>query len=192
MNDTKTQKLEEIEKEIRTCSKCPLHKTRKLPVPGEGKVDSKIILIGLGPGYYENQQGKPFVGAAGKFLDELLQLAGLSRKGVYIANIIKCYLPNNMPTQEEIKTCTPFLDRQIEIIKPRIIVTLGNIATTYILKKFGLKPESMFKIHGKIFQVNNLLLQAKIIPMYHPASALYNPGMKDILRTDWKNLRKGI
>ncbi|MDI6826724.1 MAG: uracil-DNA glycosylase family protein [Candidatus Aenigmarchaeota archaeon] len=100
---------------------------------------------------------------------------------------MKCYLPDNNPTLEEIEACTPYLDKQIEIIKPRIIITLGNIATTYILQKFGFKSESMFKIHGKIFQVNNLLLQAKIIPMYHPASALYNLGMKEILRTDWGN-----
>lgn len=188
MNDTKLQKLREIEKQIRTCSKCPLHKTRNLPVPGEGNVDTKIILIGLGPGYHENLQGRPFVGAAGKFLDELLELAGLSRKEVYITNIIKCYLPNNKPTQEEIETCTPCLDRQIEIIKPKIILTLGNVSTSYILDKFGLKTESMWQIHGKIFQVSNLLLQAKIIPMYHPASALYNPNMKETLRQDWKKI----
>ena len=188
MNSTKTQKLKEIEGEIKACSKCSLHKTRKFPVPGEGIIDNRIILIGLGPGYHENLQGKPFVGAAGKFLDELLELAGLTRKEVYITNIIKCYLSDNKPTQEEIKICTHYLDKQIEIIKPRLIITLGNIATTYILQKFGFKSESMFKIHGKIFQVSNLLLQAKIIPMYHPASALYNPGMKEILRLDWETI----
>jgi len=189
MNNTKTQKLQEIEKEIKACTKCSLHKTRNLPVPGEGNIEKGIILIGLGPGYHENLQGKPFVGAAGKFLDELLQLTGLSRKEVYITNIIKCYLPDNNPTQEEIKTCTTYLNRQIEIIKPRIILTLGNVATSYIFQKFGLKLESMRKIHGKIFQISNLLLQAKIIPMYHPAAALYNPGMKNILREDWKNIK---
>jgi len=189
MNSEKTLKLKEIEREIKLCKKCPLHRTRKLPVPGEGNVETKVVLIGLGPGYHENLQGKPFVGAAGKFLDELLQLTGLSRKEVYITNIIKCYLPDNNPTQEEIKTCTTYLDRQIEIIKPSIILTLGNVATSYIFQKFGLKLESMRKIHGTIFQISNLLLQAKIIPMYHPAAALYNPGMKDILRTDWENLK---
>jgi DNA polymerase len=191
-SSTKIQKLRDIENEVKVCSKCPLHRNRKLPVPGEGNIEKRIILIGLGPGYHENQQGRPFIGAAGKFMNELLELAGLRRKEVYITNIIKCYLPNNMPTQEEIKTCTSYLDKQIEIIKPRIIVTLGNIATTYILQKFGFKSESMFKIHGKFFQINNLLLQAKIIPMYHPASALYSPGMKEILRTDWEYLKKSI
>jgi len=192
MYGNKNQKLKEIEKEIKKCIKCPLHKKRNLPVPGEGNVDSEVMLIGLGPGYHENKQGRPFVGAAGKFLDELLELAGLKREEVYITNIIKCYLPDNKATEEEIKACTLYLDRQIKIIKPKIILTLGNVSTSYILKKFGLKPESMWKIHGKVFQINNLLLQAKIIPMYHPASALYNPGMKETLRADWKTIKNTL
>lgn len=191
-NFTKISKLRGIERRVKACSKCPLHKTRKLPVPGEGSVDAKVMLIGLGPGYHENLQGKPFVGAAGKFLDELLELAGLKREEVYITNVIKCYLPENKATEEEIKACTPYLDRQIEIIKPRIILTLGNVSASYVLQKFGFKHENMGKIHGKVFQINNLLLQAKIVPMYHPAAALYNPGMKEILRTDWKNLKNEI
>ncbi|HDJ96481.1 MAG TPA: uracil-DNA glycosylase, partial [Candidatus Aenigmarchaeota archaeon] len=98
--------------------------------------------------------------------------------------------PNNRePTEEEVKACTPYLDRQIEIIKPKIIVTLGNVATTYIFKKFGLKVESISRIHGKVFEVSTLLGKIKIIPMYHPATALYNPRMKDVLREDWKKLR---
>lgn len=192
MNAEKTLKLEEIEREIKLCLKCPLCKTRKFPVPGEGNADTKIILIGLGPGHHENLQGKPFVGAAGNFLNELLGLGGLKRKEVYITNVIKCYLPNNIATREEISACTPYLDRQMEIIKPKIILTLGNVATSYILQKFGFKPQNMGKIHGKNFQASNLLLQAKIIPMYHPASALYNPGMKEILRTDWESLKNVI
>jgi len=188
VNSVKALKLKEIETEIKTCTKCPFHKTRKFSVPGEGNIDVGVMLIGLGPGYHENLQGRPFVGAAGKFLDELLELAGLKREEVYITNIMKCYLPKNLATEEEIKTCTPYLDRQIEIIKPRIIITLGNVATSYIFQKFRLKIQSMGKIHGKMFQVSNLLLQAKIIPMYHPASALYNPGMKEVLRQDWKKL----
>ncbi len=190
LNGTKILRLKEIEEEIKKCSKCPLFKIRKLPVPGEGNINNEIILIGLGPGYHENQQGKPFIGAAGKFLNELLQLAGLRREEVYITNIIKCYLPNNTATQEEIDACTPYLDEQIEIIRPKVIITLGNVATSYIFQKFGLKIQSMGKIHGKLFQINNFMLQAKVIPMYHPASALYNPRMKETLREDWKNLMK--
>ncbi len=192
LNGANTLKLKEIEEEIKVCSKCLLHKTRKFPVYGEGNADAKIMLIGLGPGYHENLQGKPFVGAAGKFLDELLELTGLRRKEVYITNIMKCYLPDNKVTEEEIEACTPYLDGQMVVIKPRVILTLGNVATSYIFQKFGLKLQSMGKIHGKIFQVGNLLLQAKIIPMYHPAAALYNPRMKDTLRSDWENLKNKI
>ena len=189
INTAKSLKVKEIEKEIKVCSKCPLHKTRKFPVPGEGNIDAKVMLIGLGPGYHENLKGKPFVGAAGKFLDELLQLAGLKREEVYITNVIKCYLSDNKPTEEEIEACTPYLDRQIKIIKPKIILTLGNVSTSYILKKFGFKTESMWKIHAKVFQISNLLLQTQIVPMYHPASALYNPRMKVTLREDWRTLK---
>lgn len=189
MSINENNELNEIEKEIKKCAKCSLYRTRKFPVPGEGDPKSGIILIGLGPGYYENQEGRPFVGAAGKFLNELLELAGLKRKEVYITNVIKCYLPNNKVSEEEIKACTPYLDRQIDIIKPRIILTLGNVATVYILNKFGFKPENMKKIHGKVFQINNLLLKAKLIPMYHPASALYNPNMKEVIKEDWRNMK---
>lgn len=183
----KIKKLKEIENEIRKCSKCPLSKTRKLPVSGEGNADAKLMLIGLGPGYNENLQGRPFIGAAGNFLDDLLELAGLERKEIYITNIVKCYLPDNIATKEEIESCTPYLDRQIGIINPKIILSLGNVATSYIFQKYSLKLQSMGNIHGKVFHIDNLL-QTKIIPMYHPASALYNPDMKEELRKDWKNL----
>jgi uracil-DNA glycosylase family 4 len=182
-------KLEEIENEIKTCTRCSLAKTRKNPVPGEGDVEAGIMLIGLGPGYHENLEGRPFVGAAGKFLNELLALAGLERGMVYITNVIKCYLPDNTPTEDQITTCGAYLDRQIECIKPKVIFTLGSIATSYIFQKFGLKLQSMGKIHGEIFQISNLLLQVKVISMYHPAAALYNPKMKETLRKDWEKLK---
>jgi len=184
----KILKLKEIENEVKECKKCSLHKTRKFPVAGEGNSDAKVFLIGLGPGYNENLQGKPFVGAAGKFLDELLELAKLKREEVFITNIIKCYLPNNTASEEEIKTCTSYLERQIQFIKPKIILTLGNVATSFIFNKFGIKVQNMGKIHGDRFRVRNLLLQAEIIPMYHPAAALYNAGMKEILRRDWEKI----
>ena len=190
-NFEKVLKLKKIEEEIKRCEKCSLSKTRKLPVPGDGNVDAKVMLIGLGPGYHENLQGKPFVGKSGKFLDELLELGGVRREEVYITNVIKCYLPNNNPTQDQINLCSNYLDKQIELIKPRVILTLGNIATSYIFRKFNFKLEPMGKIHGKILQLSTLLLQAKIIPMYHPASALYDPGLKESLRTDWESL-KGV
>jgi len=128
--------IENIKKEVKNCRKCDLHKQRSNSVAGEGLPHSTIMLIGEAPGYWEDQKGRPFVGAAGKFLDELLRIAGLERKDVFITNILKCRPPRNRePTQEEIRACTPYLNRQIDIIKPRLIITLGNVATFYILKK---------------------------------------------------------
>jgi len=187
-NMDKILKLKEIENEIKKCAKCPLHKIRKNPVAGEGNPNAKVLLVGLGPGYNENLHGKPFVGAAGKFLDELLELAGLKREEIFITNIMKCYLPNNIAKEEEIKTCTPYLERQLEVIKPEVIITLGNVATSFMLDKFGIKVQSIGKIHGQRFRVRNLILEAEIIPMYHPATALYNAGMKEILKEGWKKI----
>jgi len=186
----KREELKSIEEEIKVCRKCSLWKTRNLPVPGEGNPDAEIMLIGLGPGKEEDRQGRPFVGAAGKFLNELLALAGLKREEVFIGNVMKCFLPHNVATEEQIKACTPYLDRQIEIIKPKIIITLGNVATSYILQKFGFKPQPISKIHGKVFKVSSLFQQLKIIAMYHPATALYNPRMKEVLREDWKRVKE--
>jgi len=181
--------LKELEGKIRECTKCSLSETRKFPVPGEGDINAKVMLIGLGPGYHENLQGKPFVGSSGKFLDELLKLARLKREDVYITNVIKCYLPDNKPTQEQIKLCSPYLDQQIELIKPETILTLGNVATSHISQKFNLGIGSIGKTHGMVFRISTLLLQTRIIPMYHPASALYNPGMRETLKDDWRDLR---
>ena len=183
------EKLEKLRKMVEECKKCDLWKGRNKVVFGEGPCDARIMLVGLGPGFHEDKQGRPFVGAAGKFLNELLQLAGLKREEVFITNVIKCYLPENKASEDEIKACTPYLDEQIKIIKPEIIITLGQVAASYLLSKFNLKVEPMSKLHGKIFKIRSLLGRIKIIVMYHPATALYNPRMREILRDDWKKLR---
>ena len=183
-------RLEELEREVERCRKCPLWRTRKKPVFGEGPPDAKIMLIGLGPGYHENLEGRPFVGAAGKLLDRLLELAGVERSKVYITNIVKCYLPENRVTREEVEACTPYLDEQIEIIQPKVIVTLGNVATEYIFGKLGIKLEPISRIHGKVFKASTLILQVTIIPMYHPAAALRNPGLRSVVEEDWMKIRE--
>jgi uracil-DNA glycosylase family 4 len=183
-------KLYELRRQVEYCTKCKLWKTRNRPVFGEGSEYAEIMLIGLGPGYHENLEGRPFVGAAGKLLDGLLKLSGLERGDVYITNIMKCYLPENKAKEEEIKACTPYLDDQVEIIKPKVIILLGNVATKYIFNKFRLQLAPMRTLHGKFFSVSTLFLQAKVIPMYHPAAALRNPGLKDIVENDWENLDK--
>jgi len=187
--ESKSKQLEDLRSEVERCRKCSLWRTRKHPVFGEGPPDAEIMLIGLGPGRQEDLQGRPFVGAAGKFLDQLLEIAGLRRDEVYITNVMKCFLPENKATEDQIKACTPYLDQQIEIICPKLMITLGNVATSYIFGKFGLKTDSMERLHGKVFEISTLTFSAHLIPMYHPASALRNPPLKNRLIEDWKELR---
>lgn len=181
--------LEKLKQKALKCKACELHKFRKKVVFGEGNEKARIMLLGLGPGYWENVKGKPFVGPAGKLLDLLLNLAGLKREEIYITNIVKCFPPNNSPSKEQVKKCTKlYLEKQIEIIKPEIIITLGNLATEWAFEKFSLNLKPMNKIHGKVFETKNKYVKF-IIPMYHPASALRNPGLRKTLVEDWKKLK---
>lgn len=181
------QEITQLNKEIEICKKCDLWKTRKKIVIGSGSMNANVMFIGEAPGYHEDIQGIPFVGRAGKFFDELLQSITLRREEVYVCNILKCRPPDNRnPFDLEIKSCTPFLDKQIMTIKPKIIGTLGNFASTYVLEKFGFQAEKIGKIHGKTFPMKNLLFDSIIIPLYHPAAAVYNPNMKKILINDFK------
>ncbi|RLI05925.1 uracil-DNA glycosylase [Candidatus Bathyarchaeota archaeon] len=174
-----------LTEEVKRCTKCDLHESRKNVVVGEGPTNALVMLVGEAPGYWEDLQGKPFVGAAGKFLDKLLVIAGLSRKDVYITNVVKCRPPGNRePKPEEIKACVGYLNKQISLIKPKIICALGNFAASYLLGKFGFNFQSMGKVHGETFEVNQL----KIIPLYHPATALYKPPMRKVLEEDWKKV----
>ncbi len=186
----KEEEFTKMGEEVESCRKCGLWKTRKNPVPGEGSLNPKVMFIGEAPGFNEDLQGKPFVGRTGEVLDELLDLTGLKREEVFITNILKCRPPGNRdPQPSEIRACTPYLDKQIALIKPGIIVTLGNFATSYILGKFGLKPESIGKTHGKVFRISNLILSTKIIPIYHPAVVLRNPDLRGSLVEDFKALK---
>jgi DNA polymerase len=183
------RRLKEI---VETCKRCSLWRIRSRPVFGEGPADAEIMIIGLGPGRQEDLQGRPFVGAAGKFLDQLLAEAGLSRSGIYVTNVIKCFLPENRAAEDQVKSCTPYLDQQIEIIQPRLIIALGNVAACYLLGKFGLRCESMERVHGRVYEVSSLTLSLHIVPMYHPASALRNPGLRGKLIEDWRELGKMV
>ena len=184
--------ISEIKKEVESCKKCDLWKTRKIPVPGEGSLHPKVMFIGEAPGFNEDLQGKPFVGKAGKVFDELLKSIGIDRRDIYITNILKCKPPENRsPKTEEIKACTPYLDSQIAIIKPKIIVTLGSFSMSYIFDKFGLKQGKISSLHGRVFNLTNLAGIEKIIPLYHPAVATYNLGMKSILLQDFKSITVG-
>ena len=176
--------LAEISQQVSSCEKCKLHFSRKRAVPGEGPANSEVLFIGEGPGFYENEQGRPFVGQAGKFLDELLATAGYDRGSVFITNVVKCRPPENRdPELDELTACSVYLDRQIETIDPHVIVTLGRIS----MAKF-LPAARISSVHGHAFKVNGRL----VVPMYHPAAALHQPSLKTTLIADFAALMKVI
>ncbi|HEX9018956.1 MAG TPA: uracil-DNA glycosylase [Anaerolineaceae bacterium] len=176
--------LKEIASQVAECKACQLSYSRKKAVPGEGPADAEIMLIGEGPGFYENEQGRPFVGAAGKFLDELLEKAGVSRKQVFITNVVKCRPPGNRdPQPEELSACNAYLERQIEAINPLIIVTLGR----YSMAKF-LPNVRISEVHGQPAWVRGRL----IIPMFHPAAALHQPSLQASVERDFARLPEWI
>jgi len=186
----KLDAMEAVEIEVKACRKCELWKHRKNAVPGEGNLDAAVMFIGEAPGYWEDVKSRPFVGAAGKLLDERLSGAGFSRDEVYITNVVKCRPPENRdPLPSEIKICTPYLDRQIKIIEPKFIVSLGRHAASYILPKAGFETGSITKIHGRVYEANLLGFKVFIIPAYHPAAALYKVKYRDELDRDFELLR---
>ena len=181
--------MKEIAKKIRECKRCPLHKTITYKVIGRGSLKPKILFVGESPGYNEDIQGKAFVGEAGKVLDLLLDSINLDRNDIYITNVLKCHPPkNHNPTQTEIAACIQYLHKQIEILKPEIVVTLGKFATREVFNKFSLPFTQISELHGKVFNVQTLFLKTKIIPLFHPSAACYRPEMLDILKQDFKKL----
>jgi len=187
MEDVK-EKMEELSLKIKSCNKCPLYENRKNAVPGEGEWKNRIMLIGEAPGFNEDEQGRPFVGRAGRLLEKFLSYINMKREDVFITNVVKCRPPNNrQPEEEEIKICTSlYLDKQIDLIKPKLIICLGNISASYIFRKFGIRFESMNRQHGRVFSISNLSLQTKIIATYHPAAILRNQNLMSIAKADWE------
>jgi DNA polymerase len=172
--------LAQIEAEVQTCTKCDLHYSRKHGVAGDGPADADIMFIGEGPGFHENEQGKPFVGPAGQFLDELLEHIGMDREEVFIGNVVKCRPPGNRdPKPEELAACDPYLERQIQTINPKVIVTLGR----YSMGKF-IHNAKISEIHGQAMRVKGRL----IMPMYHPAAALHQPSLRPVVEADFELL----
>jgi uracil-DNA glycosylase family 4 len=172
--------LEQVASEVRVCTMCQLHKTRTNAVPGEGASHAEIMFIGEGPGFHEDQSGRPFVGAAGNFLNELLEEIGLVREQVYIANVVKCRPPGNRdPEPGEIQACSGYLDRQIELIDPKVIVTLGRFSMARWFPSARIS-----RIHGQARQFGGRL----IVPFYHPAAALHQPSLRQAVLDDFRRL----
>ncbi len=172
--------LKEVAQQTAVCTKCELQYSRKLAVPGEGPAEAEILFIGEGPGFHENEQGRPFVGAAGQFLEELLASIHLKREQVFITNVVKCRPPGNRdPQTEELAACSDYLERQILAINPKVIVTLGR----YSMARF-LPNAKISEIHGQAVRVHGRL----IVPMYHPAAALHQPSLRSAVVADFAKL----
>ncbi len=172
--------LKEVAEQVSACTRCKLHHSRKKAVPGAGASHANVIFIGEGPGFHENQQGLPFVGAAGNFLDELLEEAHLTREEVYITNVVKCRPPGNRdPQVEELEACKPFLERQIAAINPAVIVTLGRFSMAHFIQHGKISS-----IHGKSYLINGRM----VIPMYHPAAALHQPSLRSVVKEDFAKI----
>ncbi|MCX6008271.1 MAG: uracil-DNA glycosylase [Chloroflexi bacterium] len=172
--------LTELNAEIESCRICELAKHRTKVVPGDGPENAKLLFIGEAPGWNEDQSGKPFVGAAGQYLDQLIGLIGYKRSQVYICNVIKCRPPENRdPMPGEILACSKWLERQLDLIKPRVIVTLGR----YSMSKY-FPGESISKVHGRAKRIGNVIYFA----MYHPAAALHQGNLRKVIEADMLKL----
>lgn len=178
---TQQSLLEEINAEIRVCTKCSLHESRTNAVPGSGPATANIMFVGEAPGFHEDQQAEPFVGASGKYLTDLLAGIGLKRSDVYITNIVRCRPPGNRdPFLSEIEACEPYLERQIQVIKPRIIATLGRFSMAYFLPKAKIS-----KVHGQAVRESGRVY----FPLFHPAAALRDPGLRDVMAADFQKMK---
>jgi DNA polymerase len=172
--------LAQIASEVVVCTLCKLHLSRKNAVPGEGPSNAEIMFIGEGPGFHENEQGRPFVGAAGRFLEELLAKIGLTREQVFICNVVKCRPPGNRdPLPEEVEACSAYLERQIRAVNPKVIVTLGRFSMARYLPNARISA-----VHGQARTVGGRL----IVPMFHPAAALHQPSLRRSIEEDFARL----
>jgi uracil-DNA glycosylase family 4 len=188
---SKQQKLDELNKRMSACSQCVLRRGCHQVVPGEGSAEAEVMFIGEGPGQKEDELGRPFIGAAGKFLDEMLGIINLKREEVYIANVVKCRPPQNRdPLPEEAAACWPWLLEQIKIIQPKLIITLGKHSMERFLPSAGWRKK-ISQIHGKALrrEIDGIGKQI-FYTLYHPAAALYNGSMREVLIKDFKRIPK--
>ncbi len=180
--------MEDLRIRIKSCTKCRLSETRAHALCGEGDLDAKLMLVAQAPGIQEDKEGRMFIGPSGKVLDKLLIMSHISRDEIYMTNLVKCMLPKyRKPKQDEIETCSPYLDSEIKLINPAVLVPLGHYSTVYIFQKYGFSLQSkqkFFTVYGKLFLAHN----HKILPLQHPAALLYNPSMEDVMITNYHKL----
>ena len=188
--EEKVKRIEKLRGQIAKCHRCRLSKTRTHTVPGEGSVEASVMFIGEAPGRNEDLQGKPFVGRAGDIFDRLLDSLFLTRDEIYLCNILKCRPPENrIPLSDEIQACVGSLDVQIKTVNPKVIATMGKFATTYIFEKFSFPLKNISSVHGQIFDVETPFGFKKIVPLFHPAVATYDPNKLDTLLKDFQVLK---
>uniref|UniRef100_A0A7C3WMI3 Type-4 uracil-DNA glycosylase n=1 Tax=Thermofilum pendens TaxID=2269 RepID=A0A7C3WMI3_THEPE len=183
--------LARIAEEISRCTRCPLHASRTRTVPGEGDPCPAVVFVGEAPGYNEDQQGRPFVGAAGALLTELIESIGMRRSDVFITNVVKCRPPQNRdPKEDEIAACLTFLKEQLRTLTPKIIVMLGRHSARTILELYSQRSvESIMSIRGRVFKVEAGWGEVLLLPTLHPAAALYNPRLRNLLEEDFHTLK---
>lgn len=181
--------LTDIGTRVISCTLCELHKGRTKAVPGKGSIRAQVMMIGEAPGEAEDKAGEPFVGRAGKLLDKVIALIGLSREEVYITNLVKCRPSNNRaPTETEIASCSQYLLAEISLVKPRVVVTLGKYPTAYLLSQTGIKFKKLSEVRGKLREIQVGQVKFNIYPMFHPAAALYNPRLRSALEREAREL----
>ena len=174
------QVLVKVAQEVSACKRCPLNHSREKGVPGEGPPDAEIMFIGEGPGFHENMQGRPFVGAAGDLLVELLDNIGMKREEVFITNAVKCRPPGSRdPQPDELAACSPYLEQQLQAINPKVIVTLGRFSMARFISNARIS-----EIHGKPIQYHGML----VVPFFHPAAALHRPSLRTTVEEDFATL----
>jgi len=181
----------EVEREIRSCRKCELWRFKTNYVPGEGNPNAKIVLVGEAPGREEDLQGRPFVGRAGIYLNGVLERVGIDRSEIYITNVLKCRPPKNRdPKPEEISACKPYLLKQLDIIRPKVIVCLGRFSADVILREFGMRFGGMGRDRGKVFEFERWGKVVRVVPTYHPAAVLRNRSLESYFENDLRRALK--
>ncbi len=186
---SKTEQMNEVTAQARSCLNCALGQTRKNVVLGSGSLDADIVLVGEAPGRKEDESGLPFVGSAGKLLDGLLESAGLNRDAIFIGNILKCRPPGNRrPKKGEVESCEGYLMRQLEIIKPKVIAPMGNSALAYFQSRYDIGGDVIGDAHGVVYEVETSWGRVKLMPLYHPAAAIYRRHLLGDLEKDMKKL----